>query len=105
MLVFLFTLGYFIIIASSVFAIIKLFSLIGVIREKKLQADELEKKLYTELREFQLKTRMSCVYSSKLLKKKDSILGEVVPSLLISLLPFKKIKSLLLLNKLAKKMF
>ncbi len=99
----LFTLVFFVILALCVLFIIKIITLIKVIHEKKLEIDDLDARLYSELRELQFKSKNISKYSTKMLKQKNSILGEFFSSLFISLLPFKKVKSLLLIHKLAKR--
>jgi len=105
MLIFLITIIYFSIVSLGILAIIKLYTLIPKVRTHKNNIDAINDKLYADLRLLQFKVKNISNYANALLKKKNSLLGELIPSTLIYLLPFKKIKSILLLMKLAKKIF
>ena len=104
MLIFLITLGYFFIVILGILAILKINSLIPQIRSHKTEIDNLNQKIYSELREIQFKSKIISGFVNKVLKKKNAIFTEFLSNALIWILPFKKMKNMLLLFKLIKKL-
>jgi len=104
MTIFLITLGYFLIVTLGILAIIKINSLIPQIRSHKTEIDNLNNKIYTELRDAQFKSKMVSGFVEKFLKKKNVFFAELLSNFMIMLLPFRKLKSILMLFKLIKKL-
>ena len=103
MIIFFSVILYFLIVALSVFLIIKLRELSAVIKAQTEAANKLDKELYTNLRELQYKAKDITKQANKYICGKNSILGEIVSSATLAVLPFKKLKSLIYLHKLGKK--
>ncbi len=103
MQVFLFTLCYFLIVGVGLFFILYINSKIYKIRKHTEKINKLEEKIYLELRIVQYKTKDICKTINKITKQKKTILTELLQDIFIAILPFKKIKSLLLLYSVLKK--
>lgn len=103
MQLFLFTLLYFVVVFIGIVFCMYIYNLIPKIKKHKNQIDEIERKLYKELRDLQLKSKILAQAISKLLKQKKSIIIEAMSFLLLNLLPFKKLKNGLLIYRLIKK--
>ena len=99
MKIFLVVLSYFLILGISIFLIIKMILLIKQVRLCKKNIDNLEAETYLKLRELQYKSKDATKLADKINKQKKSIIADLIDNLLIMLIPFKKIKAVLLLNK------
>lgn len=103
MQIFLFTIFYFLIVACSIFLIIKISDLLPKIKLETQKANSIEKKFYKDLRELQFKAKELNKLAEKLNKQKASLVGELSRGLLITLLPFRKLKSAMLIYSFFKK--
>ena len=99
MKIFLVILSYFLILGISIFLIIKMSILIKKVRLCKQNIDKIEAETYLNLRELQIKSKDATKLANKINKQKKSILADLIDNILIMLIPFKKIKAVLLLNK------
>ena len=92
-----------IIILLGVFLIFQLRKLSQNIREHNEFIKKLDAQLYKDLRETQFKAREISKQARKYTDKKYSILSEIVSTILITILPFKKLKNIIYLHKIGKK--
>ena len=103
MVIFISVVLYFLIILLSVLAIIQIRKLSHMIKEHSQKIDKLNRVLYKDLRMVQYKSMDITKQANKYLNCKTSILEEVVSTVALAVLPFKKLKSLIFLHKLGKK--
>ena len=103
MAIFLSVVLYFAIILISVFLIIKIKNLSRLLKEHTQQINELDKKMYTDLRMAQYKAMDITKQANKYINGKNSILSEAVSAVALAVLPFKKLKSIIYLHKLGNK--
>ncbi len=101
--IFLTTVCFLLIVGLGITLILCINNLSAKIKQYNLQIIELEKKLYTELRLVQYNAKDCCKMVKKLTKMKSSFTKEIIENLLITILPFKKLKKLILVGKLIKK--
>ncbi|MCQ2958260.1 MAG: hypothetical protein MJ180_05095 [Candidatus Gastranaerophilales bacterium] len=100
--IFLLLCAYVLLLGISAFLIILLCNSIKSVRLNKLKIDVIEKNLYTQLRELQFKARNISKLAKKLLKQKNSFMAEITSNVIIALMPFKKLRTILLVRKLMK---
>ena len=103
MAIFLSVVLYLAIILISVFLIIKIKNLSRLLKEHTQQINELDKKMYTDLRMAQYKAMDITKQANKYINGKNSILSEAVSAVALAVLPFKKLKSIIYLHKLGNK--
>lgn len=73
------------------------------IKAQTKQINELDAQLYSNLRMVQYKAMDITKQANKFINSKNSLLAELVSTVAIAVLPFKKLKSLIYLHKLGKK--
>ena len=100
--IFLVIFSYVLLLGISTFLIIQMCNFIKHIRTHKKEIDLIESNLYDQLRELQFKARNIGKFAKKLTKYKNSIFADILSNVAISLLPFKKLRTILLLRKLLK---
>jgi len=100
--IFLTILSYFLILGISIFSLIQIILVRKKVKTLKTEIDAIEAEAYTKLRDLQYKSKDVTKLADKLVKQKKSILTDVISNLLIMLLPFKKLKTILLLRKFLK---
>ena len=103
MQIFLFTVCYFLTVGGAIFLILKLSQLIPVIKEETNKVNKLDKQIYGELREVQFKARELNHIANKLNKQKSSSLSELLQGIIVTLMPFRKLKSIMLIYSFFKK--
>lgn len=103
--IFLFTICFFLIVGGGVFLIISLHNLIPKIQEEIQRAKELDILLYKELREVQFKARQLGQIANKLDKQKYSLFAELLQGIIITLMPFRKLKSVMIIYSFLKKLY
>ena len=94
---------YFAVITISVLLIIQIRKLSQALKKQTEQINELDKNLYSNLRMAQFKAMDISRQADKYIKGKNSILSEIISTVALAILPFKKLKSLIYLHKLGKK--
>ena len=106
MQIFLFTICYFLLVALSVLLFIYVLkNLLPQIRKETQRIKNLDKQIYKDLREVQFKSRELGTLAQKLNKQKNSLVAEIAQSLIVTLMPFKKIKGIMLIYSFLKKAF
>ena len=102
MVIFIIALSVLLIILT-IFLAIQLTKFSQVLKEHTQQINELEEQTYKDLRMLQYKSIDIARQSDKYLKGKNSILGEIIATIALTILPFKKLKSIIYLHQLGKK--
>lgn len=92
-----------IIILIGVFLVFQLRKISHNIRSHKEFIIKLDEQLYKDLRETQFKAREISKQANKYTNQKYSILSEIISTILLAILPFKKLKSIIYLHKLGRK--
>jgi len=103
MKLFLFVLGYFVIVGLGIALILYINSLLPKIRNHTEEIKKLESEIYKDLRLLQYKSKTISDYAQKLNKHKNTLINELFENVLVYWLPFKKLKKLLIAYFLAKK--
>lgn len=94
---------YFGLIGLTIFLSFKLIKLTKTIKTHKEFINKLDAQLYKDLRKIQFVSFDITRQANKYLNDGFSFIGEILSTFLISLLPFKKLKSIIYLKKVLKK--
>ena len=103
MIIFFSVITYLLIIFVSVLLITQIRKLTFTLKEQTETINKLDRQLYRDLRMAQYRAMDITKQANKFLDGKNSVLGELVSTVAIAILPFKKLKSLIYLHKLGKK--
>ena len=90
-------------ILLTIYLGLQLMKLSQNIKAQTKQINELDAQLYSNLRMVQYKAMDITKQANKFINSKNSLLAELVSTVAIAVLPFKKLKSLIYLHKLGKK--
>lgn len=102
--IFLVVLAFFSVTALNLLIILYIYnSLLPKIKSETKRIEELDEKIYIELRELQYNSKNLRKTIDKLTKQNNSFLNDIIGNLAISLLPFKKLKKFLLIFNAVKK--
>lgn len=102
--IFLVVLTFFSVTALNLLIILYIYnSLLPKIKSETKRIEELDEKIYIELRELQYNSKNLRKTIDKLTKQNNSFLNDIIGNLAISLLPFKKLKKFLLIFNAVKK--
>ncbi len=94
---------YFLSVVLTIYCVFLMRKLSNSVRLHKESIDNLDKELYKDLRLVQYKAMDISAQAKKYTKNKNAIYGEIVTTLALALLPFKKLKGIIYLHKLGRK--